>query len=421
MGILPFLSLLVLLALSVRLLYGRRKQPLERSTLPPEPPTFYEDLDDCKHIIGGIDGTLYGFQSVLNPLESRAAPNQRLVHIFNIDNAFTTTDFEYYQSFRKRVKVLLNINEERWKHLAETATKLVRYGIQARALDGSNGTIALVGLVQTVTLKLSIHALFYIPIIQLDDDDIAIIASKINTLWMVSKGSNMTDSTLSDQQALFAALRSIIPHKGTSPRNNPLNIILPAYETMWRVVLRAFLEVRFRSGDSGPNWRHVLTTFLATPSRAQYETPQPGADNISLAFIVNEALRLYPPTRRIYRHEQPWQDGESKLLAADIESLHRNPMIWGQDSLLFKPARWAEVDERCRNAFLPFGSKPFTCPAKGDTGPRMIGVLIAALVEVIDDEWECKAVRAEDSIDGEGPLVLGRDSYMSLELGRVFA
>jgi hypothetical protein len=27
---------------------------------------------------------------------------------------------------------------------------------------------------------------------------------------------------------------------------NPLNVLLPAYETMWRVVIRGFLEIRYR-------------------------------------------------------------------------------------------------------------------------------------------------------------------------------
>lgn len=34
---------------------------------------------------------------------------------------------------------------------------------------------------------------------------------------------------------------------------NPMNLIRPAYETMWRVVMRCFLEIRYRKAEQRPN------------------------------------------------------------------------------------------------------------------------------------------------------------------------
>lgn len=48
---------------------------------------------------------------------------------FGIDDAFTTTDGEYHRAFRRRVELLLKINDERWTHLARRATELAPVGV----------------------------------------------------------------------------------------------------------------------------------------------------------------------------------------------------------------------------------------------------------------------------------------------------
>lgn len=386
------------------------------SASPPPAPVIYQDLETCKKIIAGLDATDYFLYSSLEPLESRAGPNQRLVRVFGIDNSFTTTDVEYHVQFRRQVELLLRIGDRRWKSLAQTVAEVTRNDLRGRTVGMQYGMF-LVPFVQAVVLKFSIHALFSVPMDQLDDAAVATITSNINSLWISSKSSRASPSMQTEQNALFAALRTVLPH-ATGPRENPLNFILPAYETMWRIVLRCFLELQFRSGDDSPAWRRVLAGFLRDPTRVKYESIQADGGGLSARFIVDETLRLYPPTRRIYRHKS--ETGiNPELVAADIEYLHRDPSIWGEDALFFKPSRWRETSESQREAFLPFGSKPFTCPAKGDAGPRMIAVLVSALLEVFNDGWECKGTYYEDSIDGDragSPLKLGRDSYTTLRV-----
>ncbi|MCJ1362964.1 hypothetical protein MMC16_002070 [Acarospora aff. strigata] len=354
----------------------------------------------------------------MHPLESRSGPNQRLVRVFGIDNAFTTTKEEYWKEFRKSVERQMRISEERWEGLAHTAQELVHRGVGARTSDERDG-ILLVPFMQTAVLKFSLHVFFPVRVDELEDEVLSTIADKINRLWIGSKGSKHTDSMRSDQRVLMAALRKILPGYGETMRTNPLNIIMPAYETMWRVVLRGFLEVGFRSGHRGQIWRQVMDEFLLNPSRATFDTITPGVYGVSPAFIVDETLRLYPPTRRIYRHKQDGVDDTPDVVAADIEHLHRDPDIWGQDSMLFRPSRWASLSEDRRSAFIPFGAGHFTCPAKRDAGPRMVGILMAALLGVFDMGWECEAINPEDEIDGNDPLNSGRDSYTTLRIRRV--
>jgi len=388
----------------------------------PDPDTrIYQDLETCERIIEGFSTTQDVSNSARKPLESRAIPNQRLVRAFGIDNAFTTTDREYYREFRRRVELLLKINDERWTHLAHTAMELARSGLQACTTEHDRMEILLVPFVQRMVLKFSMHVLFSVPVDKLDDDDVATIAEKINSLWMSSKSAKPTKSMRSDQKELRAALQKIFPRAGKTARENPLNLILPAYETMWRVVLRCFLEVACRphNHQNTPVFRQILARFLAEPHRARFGTTTPEAGGLSAAFIVDEALRLYPPTRRIYR-QQSFAGLRPVLVAADIEHLHRDPRTWGEQSSSFDPSRWIDVSDECRRAFLPFGSKPFTCPAKGDTGPRMIGVLVAALLAVFGADWDCDAERPEDVIPCWEALSAGRDCYRTLVLKRPF-
>ena len=219
---------------------------------------------------------------------------------------------------------------------------------------------------------------------------------------------------------LEKALRAILPiTESYTAKDNPLNLILPAYETLWRVVLRGFLEVVFRGAEAGPGWRQLLVAYLANPTSATFKRTN-GLTGIAVAFIVQETLRLYPPTRRIYRHVRHANNADPpKLLAADIEFLHRDPKIWGKDSRVFNPSRWKKVSKKCQETYMPFGWGLNSCPAKHDFGPRMIGLAVAALVDKFEDGWTLDAGREEDCVEVEGPLDAGRDSYVTLKLSEM--
>lgn len=370
-------------------------------------PFVYQNRFECKDLI---------FRA---PLASRAAPNQRLVQVFGVDNAFTTSDTEYYRHFKRRAENILKMSDERWKALANTARELAVAEMRAGLMGKDNSTILLAPFVQKLVLKLSLHVLFAVPVEDIDDIAAATIADKINVLWVASKSSKEIKSTAADQRLLHAALQRTLPDSEPTGRDNPLNLILPAYETMWRVVLRCFLEVRFRSGSRGLGWQQVLENFLLNPTRASYESTARDPAGVSASFIVDETLRLYPPTRRVYRYFPKTDNTDPELLAADIEFLHHDSQVWGEDALEFKPSRWEDATDESRMAFMPFGAKPFICPAKTDTGPRMIGLFVAALLAAAHGKWQCEATSAEDSIERDGPLELGRDSYSTLTLTKL--
>jgi len=378
-------------------------------------PFLYRNPAENKDIISGkgvLEDTYLGPAATL--LQSRAVPNERLIQAFGIDNAFTTTDEAYHKEFRRHAISLLQRDGVGWQHLRDVAQKLVRQGIETG--DNSDG-ILLMTLVQKVVLKMSIHTMFGLSIDKLDDATIQLIADKISTLWMGSKNPDAAKILVSkDQHVLKEALRKIFPDMEGTARSNPLNLILPAYETLWRVVLRCFVEVMFRSGKQGPKWRRVLVAFLSNPTGLTFDGTSDADGGISVKTITAEALRLYPPTRRIYRQITRGFTIEPEIVAADIEYVQRDSRFWGADCLRFNPSRWEEVAGKSCDAYMPFGWKPFVCPAEKEFGPRMIGILVAALVSGFEEGWTWKAMRREDVIDNGEPLNLERESYKTLKL-----
>lgn len=348
-----------------------------RRTVDPSDPII------CKKI---LDGTIFDSplgKNQLTPRESRARPNQRLVRAFGIDNGFTTTEEHWALDFKSKASAKLRKQQKRmvWQYKSDTANELIRRRLQAIPLHG--GYISLNALIQSLTLKSSIELVSSLDPLQLDDDLILDIASCINELWIQSKEAQ-ADCT-QGLQSLDRALNQAQLYDSHDPHKNTLNYLLPAYETLWRVVLRCFLEVTLTT-TAEPAWRDALTAFARNPSDSEFGESASADAGVTVNFIVNEALRLYPPTRRIYREILPASETTARVVAADIEACHRRTSIWGPDSERFIPSRWMDTTEEMRFAFMPFGSDPFICPAKPEFGPRMIGLLVANLVRNISPQ-----------------------------------
>ena len=382
----------------------------------------FDEPEVCRRILDCKNVEKSKLEITVIPIESRANPNQRLARVFKIDNAFTTSDDHYSKWFRSSAaKKLQAVDGEKWKEIADMAGKLVDRWIKQEK-DHEEG-IPLVTFVQTVTMSISLHVLFdSLNPLELEENNVAQAADCINELWILSKKIPLDDDLVATQRLkLYEALERISPDFKFTPRETPLNFILPAYETLWRVVLRCFIEVSFRNPDSAQKWRGILHDFHVNPSGTQFKAWADGA-NVSVSFIVSEALRLYPPTSRVYREYQI--DGESsKTVAADIESCQRRETIWGADSKLFRPTRWNDLSKEAKEAFMPFGGGRFICPARETFGPRMIGVLVAALVSGLSpNEWKIGSGKKHEGIvDYEWPkkpLESGRTAYSSLKLWR---
>jgi cytochrome P450 len=196
--------------------------------------------------------------------------------------------------------------------------------------------------------------------------------------------------------------------------DNPLNILLSTYETLWRVVLRCFLEVSFRNSSDITEWKVMFEKFLENPTPQQFSE---GKGRSSVQDIVKESLRLYPPTRRIYRQEMD----DSKMLAIDVEYLQRMEEVWGADGKSFRPERWSILEaagnDSYKRAWMPFGKGSFHCPAQ-NLAPMMIGILVGILMESFGDgTWVLDG--PEWSVLNKDALENGREGFERLMIRKV--
>lgn len=92
---------------------------------------------------------------------------------------------------------------------------------------------------------------------------------------------------------------------------------------------------------------------------------------VQINLIINETLRLYPPSVLLNRKvKEEVKLGKYALSANMIMiiptlALHHDSRIWGDDVNLFKPERFSEGVAKATNnnpaAFQPFGLGPRTC------------------------------------------------------------
>lgn len=275
-------------------------------------------------------------------------------------------------------------------------------------------------------LKIVLHVLFNLDPLEMDCGNILTITESINTLWIQSKGTGLPVE--SDKHGLLEALAGILPKWDRSkPHENPLNMIIPAYETLWRVVLSGFVQVTFVKGGS-PSLRYILAHFLANPTvTARKEIGHgPEASAVSVEHIVKEALRLYPSVKRVYRQFHMDNAAEPVDVTADIKAYQRTKAIWGADAERFIPSRWVNTSDGARTTYMNFGVHPFVCPAKAEFGPMMIGILVAAFTDNLSSEdWDLRlGEKSSDAaqcdfdkaLSGEQPLESDRSTYEGIRI-----
>lgn len=125
--------------------------------------------------------------------------------------------------------------------------------------------------------------------------------------------------------------------------------------------------------------------------------------SLSVCLLIQETLRIYPPTSRVYKEEE-------EKFAVDMGILNGDPKVWGSDVMAFWPARWAGISSE-EETYIPFRVPKYVSSAKVLFGPWIIAMLIAALDRAIGNGFLLEYESIEDSIEGTGPFEGGREAY----------
>ncbi|CAK7229021.1 hypothetical protein SCUCBS95973_007076 [Sporothrix curviconia] len=358
----------------------------------------------------------------------RAKANQQLADALGIHNSLTTTDPKVHWAFLRQVGQRLRAMDSatQWQKLYGYSEQLLEKAVDIR--NATNATNVethtahsrhkLAALVRRVCLESVMYVLFQAS--GLDPDDVSTVCDEINKQWVLSKAvpaaaaegrevregrmEQRQDSIVQQSPQLIQALDRLLqdsPERENLSPQQALELILPSYEALWRVVLLTYVTVCHRQPCDTIATADIadIASVIGTGSPRETE----------LRKIAKEGLRLFPSSKRIYR-AQSLSSTDTSMIAANVSALHRDRDIWGPDSLEFRPSRFHDdMAAEQQHAYMPFGLPLHRCPAYDGFGERIILLLVAVLCTRLGPD-KASIVYNDARLDGnkEAELPSGR-------------
>lgn len=318
--------------------------------------------------------------SVEDLLLARSIPNDRLTRAFELTNTFVSPDPSVHIHFRETAIHMLQ-SAPKWPKFLNTS-------IEAVSVSLPDTVVPFDRFIQEVTMRVVLTGLLHATddMAQLEPDDIHIVSALITELWTLSKKPDHIDGVLLEK--LNHHLRRLIPDEQRYP--NPLDYVIPSWETLWRVVAAVI-----RSVHSNTEYRTAFAAFYNKPDTIQYREHQ--QLQASVEGIILETLRLYPPSKRIARAVRPssltqrlcpvplsyfTDTNATQVYTADIESVHMSETIWGPNASAFD-ARRVYGNSADPRTILAFGYGPLKCVAK-QWAPIATAVIVAAVLDRVN-------------------------------------
>ncbi|KAH9032892.1 hypothetical protein EDB85DRAFT_1953580 [Lactarius pseudohatsudake] len=320
--------------------------------------------------------------SIPELLQARARPNTRLVRSFGLQNTFVSADSLVRKQFVARAQEILRQHTRYLMDFPDVVRGIVAESAIRLRSPPRRPSISFAIFIQVVTLRVVVESLLGGSIPEDSDSGTVFVVEAINDLWTLSKKHH--DSAAPPQlatllESLNTYLRTWIPEQ----YERPLDFVIPAYETMWRVVAASVARAVHDRGACA-----AFSAFLGSPLEDQFvrfEDAQPSVE----AFIC-EVLRLHPPSRRLARAAPSGLGFQFPLWAhatthvANIEALHQDTEIWGSDAGVFDPMRFhqSRLSHGQKQAFMPFSYGRLRCVAFKEA-PRFAAIVAAAVLEIV--------------------------------------
>lgn len=312
---------------------------------------------------------------------NRSKPNKWLINTLSIVNPFTIDSEALLKGFRKEVVKTLGkwCNEKNYEELVLTIRSRIDHRLSTLATN--NSIVCLSKLAKQVTLDAFLSGILNV---NADEDLLTELPDLIIHLWKnrddTAAHNRLQELLLNNKdefiqsdfwqhlQTILSDHETIISETATNDFeekiSNPLNIIVPGWETMWRVVFYSLLELLRH-----PELLEELRLELNDHSKSYRK------DSL-LEYILRETLRLYPPTKNIYRTNlKTGQD-----ICINVQHIHRDKGVWGSDALEFRPDRFKKekLTAEQKQCYLPFS---ISCPAKDGFAYRFSGAIVAEILK----------------------------------------
>ncbi|KAJ4306811.1 hypothetical protein N0V88_000181 [Collariella sp. IMI 366227] len=277
----------------------------------------------------------------LERLRLRAIVNHRLKQAFDIDNSLTTRSQSVHKAFLNLAFGILNKDDRNWAKLYSVAEAFIKGEVK-----GATKVVQLAEFVRCMVLAVVLFDNFGLDPAVLNRKLLVTITEKINSQWLQSKKvwgpHNLAPSPDLNTAISSLGIRSPFPNAEQAMMTSPeiLGLLMPQYETLWRVVLLTFVTA----------YHHQPSALLDTVQRT---TQVPSC--LGNSSLEKEALKL--------------------------------AKIWGPDALVFRPSRFDEgvLTERQKEAYIRSRS---SAPVSGGCGGESVWErMVTALVVVLGRGW----------------------------------
>ncbi|KAK7035966.1 hypothetical protein R3P38DRAFT_2616511 [Favolaschia claudopus] len=319
-------------------------------------------------------------------LHSRASPNSRLIRAFHLSNTFVSSDPTVHTNFNHNSVSLIRAAEKNWPRFSDIALQAAELALP------NDSTTPFHVYVGAVTLRTIIAGLL-VPdadVASLDANDVDVVAELITELWIRSKKPARIPEHL--LETLNFHVRHLVPDQVQYPQ--PLDFIIPTWETLWRVVAATLACVY---GNIAA--RQTFLDLNENPNLDQFSTPKQEGSSPSAKDYICESLRLYPPVKRITRHiftPLLFTTFLPRFLAsrippycethvAEIERAQCSAYwdISSSSPEAFDAARFLDPARKASD-LLAFGAGPLKCRAI-NWAPMAAAVIVGAILNTVDE------------------------------------
>ncbi|KAH7626873.1 hypothetical protein B0T09DRAFT_35691 [Sordaria sp. MPI-SDFR-AT-0083] len=343
-----------------------------------------------------------------NRLSLRALANSRLVTAFGINTSLTSSSVTVHQEFRKLANASISKSNADWQKLYEVAMNFLRVN------EAGQDMVRLAECVRCLCFVVVLVSQFGADLTKLDEGLVKKVTDEINAQWLRSK---VNDGTLRRSARLSHYLYTLFedPEKSvvegaTISSTQALGLIMPQYETLWRVVLLTYVTAYHRQSDRRSLKKRVRDVPVCLGNAAKEK---------EALKLAKEGLRLYPSNNRIYR-AVPGPEPPI-LVSADVQACHRDLAVWGLDALEFRPERFDNLAPLQNEAYFPFSLGSHRCPAISGFGNRMVTMLVVSMGRALSPETGRLNFRdAKLDDDTRTSLPTGRDEMEKWSWDRTY-
>ena len=290
-------------------------------------------------------------------LASRANANRHLRDAFGIVNPFVIGESSFRDQFVKCVHRQLHRVTSNWSEIIDSAKAAVERTTAMSNLDHIRNRVRVI--VMSIALKI-------IDVGGYSTDELPRVGELIDLIWLQAKTGAPTRTLRNELHAILRRwekndfIDTLMSISNVDKERAILSILIPAYETMYRVVLPLIFHTHNKISFD----RFLDPNVSEATLIAQCE------EDYTYLALIQETLRRYPVVKRIKRATL------REMTSVDIAAMHLEEEMWDRP-YEFDPVRWA--NSRKEGGYMPFGAGKGRCIANEKIVGMIVGIVLGVM------------------------------------------